>query len=234
MNMKIRYKDSSYECLPLTEFKLVGLNTIAFIRNHIYLGPANIVGQTITPTGSKFIEIRFKQDGQTTDVPFRDILVVIKENKTEENKMLINGYKIVKVALTCEVGNVPYVSERYTKALAATYMDVGVGDEVVVIRNVERASSFEFAKVIEIGYKAEETNQAVIEYEVVDKVNATDYEKRQSRAQEAECLKKQMDVEIEKMKEQAAYEAFAEKNPALAEMLNAYNCAIGNTPNKAE
>lgn len=149
--------------------------------------------------------------------------------------MLINGYKIVRVALTSEIrSNMPSTPERYTKAFAATYMEVGVGDTVVVIRNDKCASSFEFAKVIEIGYKVEELNQTPIDYEVVDGVNATDYEKRQSRAYEAMRLKKQMDAEIEKMKEQAAYEAFAEKNPVLAEMLNAYNRAVGNTTYKAE
>lgn len=235
--IKLRTKPIVYVYLkPENRFIPASLECI---RNDISLSHTLFIRNPIAEI--HLIESKPYMMGRTIEVLASDLFIPISNdkkdssNKMEENKMLINGYKIVRIALTGEIrSHTPSALDGYRKAFAAAYADVGVGDTVVVANTDKRIPSYELAKVVEIGYTAEELNKKTIEFEVVDKVNTTDYEKRQSRAEEAVHLKKRMDAEIEKMKEQAAYEAFAEKNPALADMLSAYNYAVGNMPSKEE
>lgn len=62
--------------------------------------------------------------------------------------------------------------------------------------------------------------------EVICKVDTTDYDNRVEKRKQAEKIKKQMDEEIRKMQETNKYEMYAEKNPALAELLNTYKSLV--------
>ena len=58
--------------------------------------------------------------------------------------------------------------------------------------------------------------------EVIAYVDTSAYEERVAKRKEAEELKKKMDQVIKQMEENNKYEMYAEKNPELKEMLNAY------------
>ena len=58
--------------------------------------------------------------------------------------------------------------------------------------------------------------------EVVAYVDTSAYEERVEKRKEAAELKKKMDQVIKQMEENNKYEMYAEKNPELKEMLNAY------------
>lgn len=68
-----------------------------------------------------------------------------------------------------------------------------------------------------------------ITQEVICKVIAdtSAYEKRVEKRKRAEQLKKEMDKEVKKMQEEMNYNAFAENNPMLAEMLVEYRSLVG-------
>lgn len=61
-----------------------------------------------------------------------------------------------------------------------------------------------------------------ISEEIVCKVDTSSYDARVEKRKEAEKLKKEIDKTVKRMKDELEYETFAEKNPALAEMLTRY------------
>lgn len=95
------------------------------------------------------------------------------------------------------------------------------GDKVIV----SGAASGTVHIISEIIDAEEATNRMGkknITAEVIGYVDTSAYEERVAKRKEAEELKKKMDQVIKQMEENNKYEMYAEKNPELKEMLNAY------------
>ena len=159
----------------------------------------------------------YKVKVRNTD-PYVNTTICIKgENliKQGENIMAakLTGYKQVAA-----------IKQGYSTYYYAIYDDgrkYCPGDKVIVsgaangiIQTIEKIIDPETA-VNRMGNKN-------ITAEVIAYVDTSAYEERVAKRKEVEKLKKKMDQVIKQMEENNKYEMYAEKNPELKEMLNAY------------
>ena len=143
---------------------------------------------------------------------YEDELILIGKKENEQMAKL-TGYKQVAA-----------IKQNYGIYYYAIYDDgrkYCPGDKVIVsgaangiIQTIEKIIDPETA-VNRMGNKN-------ITAEVIAYVDTSAYEERVAKRKEAEELKKKMDQVIKQMEENNKYEMYAEKNPELKEMLNAY------------
>lgn len=143
---------------------------------------------------------------------YEDELILISKKENEQMAKL-TGYKQVAA-----------IKQNYGTCYYAIYDDgrkYCPGDKVIVsgaangiIQTIEKIIDPETA-VNRMGNKN-------ITAEVIAYVDTSAYEERVAKRKEAEELKKKMDQVIKQMEENNKYEMYAEKNPELKEMLNAY------------
>lgn len=143
---------------------------------------------------------------------YEDELILISKKENEQMAKL-TGYKQVAA-----------IKQNYGTYYYAIYDDgrkYCPGDKVIVsgaangiIQTIEKIIDPETA-VNRMGNKN-------ITAEVIAYVDTSAYEERVAKRKEVEKLKKKMDQVIKQMEENNKYEMYAEKNPELKEMLNAY------------
>ena len=131
----------------------------------------------------------------------------------EEQMAKLTGYK--------QVAEIIQIGKSYYYAIYDDGRKYCPGDKVIVsgaangiIQTIEKIIDPETA-VNRMGNKN-------ITAEVIAYVDTSAYEERVAKRKEAEELKKKMDQVIKQMEENNKYEMYAEKNPELKEMLNAY------------
>jgi hypothetical protein len=132
-------------------------------------------------------------------------------NSKGEYKMKLTGYN--KVAI------IEYCNKDYHYALYDD--DINIGDNVLVTGSLENKQTLIIKDIITPD-KAKEVYYGTIAAEVKCKINLHAYEQRVKNREEAEKLRKKMDEEIKKMDELNKYEMYADKNPALKEMLELF------------
>lgn len=143
---------------------------------------------------------------------YEDELILIGKKENEQMSKL-TGYKQVAA-----------IKQNYGTYYYAIYDDgrkYCPGDKVIVsgaangiIQTIEKIIDPETA-VNRMGNKN-------ITAEVIAYVDTSAYEERVAKRKEVEKLKKKMDQVVKQMEENNKYEMYAEKNPELKEMLNAY------------
>lgn len=133
---------------------------------------------------------------------------LVNINKEGENHMKLTGFKNVAV--------IEYCSHDYHYAL---YDDnIKVGDTVLVTGELANKQTLTVKDIITLD-EAREVFNKDITAEVKCKIDLSAYEQRVKNREEAEKLRKKMDEEIKKMDELNKYEMYADRNPALKEML---------------
>lgn len=150
---------------------------------------------------------KFKYTGfaKTSVIPLE-----INNSKGECN-MKLTGYNKVAV--------VEYCNHDYHYALYDD--DIYAGDNVLVTGDLANKQNLIVKEIITIE-EAKEVYSGVIAAEVKCKINLCAYEQRVKNREEAEKLRKKMDEEIKKMDELNKYEMYADRNPALKEMLEQF------------
>lgn len=111
-------------------------------------------------------------------------------------------------------------TKEYAFALFDT--DINKGDMVLC----DTANGYGVAEVVRIVPQNEHTGTPITK-EIVCRVDFTAFEKRKELRKQKEALKKQMDKMVADNQELILYQAIAEKNPEMAEMLAAYR-ALSN------
>ena len=96
-----------------------------------------------------------------------------------------------------------------------------LGDKVIV-SGAASGTVHTISEVIDAEEAVNRMGNKNITAEVIAYVDTSAYEERVAKRKEAEELKKKMDQVIKQMEENNKYEMYAEKNPELKEMLNAY------------
>jgi CRISPR/Cas system-associated endoribonuclease Cas2 len=109
---------------------------------------------------------------------------------------------------------------NYHYALYDDGCDYKVGDKVM-LSGTARGNLYPISEIITPD-EATQRFKKDITAEVVCKVDTSAYDSRVEKRKEAEKLKKEIDKTVKRMKDEIEYESFAERNPALAEMLNRY------------
>ena len=140
--------------------------------------------------------------------------ITLLNEKSEENIMTkLTGYK--KVA-SVKMSTGTYYYALYDETIVA-------GDSVLVSGACEKVVVVEDVLTLE---EAKSVMKKEITAEVKCKVDLSAYEQRvQNRAKAAE-LRKEMDKKIAEMDELNKYVMYAEKNPELATMLEAYQALV--------
>jgi hypothetical protein len=129
-----------------------------------------------------------------------------------EDNMAVKG--VYNIAMVKHVKGVD-TNKKYAFALFDD--SICVNDLVLC----DSDSSYSVAKVVEI-IPQHEYNGATVTKEIICKVDFTDYEVRKERRNQKAALKKQMDKMVKDNQELILYQAIAEKNPEMAELLTAY------------
>lgn len=124
-----------------------------------------------------------------------------------EIKMKLSGFKKVAVI---EISGKDYYYALYDE-------DIKAEDKVLVTGRL--ATDILTVKEVITAEKAKELCSKDICEEVKCKVDLSAYNQRVEDRKEAEKLRKKMDEEIKKMDELNKYEMYADRNPALREML---------------
>ena len=132
---------------------------------------------------------------------------LINVNNKGELNMKLSGYKNVAV--------IEFAGNDYNYALYDE--DIKANDKVLVTGRL--ATDILTVKEVLTTNEARERYSANITEEVRCKVDLSAYNKRVEDRKEAEKLRKKMDEEIKKMDELNKYEMYADRNPALREML---------------
>ena len=135
-------------------------------------------------------------------------LVDIENMDKKENSMKLTGFN--KVAI------IEYNGKDYHYALYDN--DVDINDKVLVSGRLDGAIHI-VKNIITEEYSKEIREKDIIS-EVKCKVDLSDYEQRVKNREEAIKLREKMDEEIKKMDELNKYEMYADRNPALKEMLD--------------
>lgn len=128
-------------------------------------------------------------------------------NKEGESKMKLSGFKKVAVV---EISGKDYYYALYDENIKAEDKVLVTGRlvaDILIVKNVLTVD------------EAKEICSVNICEEVKCKVDLSAYNKRVEDRKEAEKLRKKMDEEIKKMDELNKYEMYADRNPALREML---------------
>lgn len=132
--------------------------------------------------------------------------------------MTINGYQ--------EVASVHFVEgANTTKQYNFAVYDgiVKPGDYALVkSNNGYGCAGFGVVKVIDV-QPAAEYSGTLPTAEIICSVDLSEYEKRCKMRADREAIKKKMDKLVKKHQQTAVYQAVADVNPEMAELLNAYN-----------
>ena len=143
---------------------------------------------------------------------YKDELILISKKENEQMAKL-TGYKQVAA-----------IKQNYGTYYYAIYDDgrkYCPGDKVIV-SGVANGIIQTIEKIIDPETAVNRMGNKNITAEVIAYVDTSAYEERVAKRKEAEELKKKMDQVIKQMEENNKYEMYAEKNPELKEMLNAY------------
>ena len=143
---------------------------------------------------------------------YEDELILISKKENEQMAKL-TGYKQVAV-----------IKQNYGTYYYAIYDDgrkYCPGDKVIV-SGAASGTVHTISEVIDAEEAVNRMGNKNITAEVIAYVDTSAYEERVAKRKEAEELKKKMDQVIKQMEENNKYEMYAEKNPELKEMLNAY------------
>ena len=143
---------------------------------------------------------------------YEDELILISKKENEQMAKL-TGYKQVAA-----------IKQNYGTYYYAIYDDgrkYCPGDKVIV-SGVANRTVHTISEVIDAEEAVNRMGNKNITAEVIAYVDTSAYEERVAKRKEAEELKKKMDQVIKQMEENNKYEMYAEKNPELKEMLNAY------------
>lgn len=140
--------------------------------------------------------------------------------KIEEEDFMFNNYKIAEVS---------FLDNPNCTCAFALYDEGIEEDDTVVVKTLHHG--FSLAKIVSIKEKTalpyyRKSNTVRAGREVVCKVDFTNFLERKEAALRAIELKRQMDYKIESLKESAMYDMFAEKDPALKEMLEEYRSLV--------
>lgn len=143
---------------------------------------------------------------------YEDELILIGKKENEQMAKL-TGYKQVAA-----------IKQNYGTYYYAIYDDgrkYCPGDKVIV-SGAASGTVHTISEVIDAEEAVNRMGNKNITAEVIAYVDTSAYEERVAKRKEAEELKKKMDQVIKQMEENNKYEMYAEKNPELKEMLNAY------------
>ena len=151
-----------------------------------------------TPKGNKYYTL----------VESSVIPVNVDNMNVKESNMKLSGYN--RVALI-ECGGVDYHYALYDD-------NINVNDKVLVSGRLDGA--IYIVKDIITEEESKKIREKDIISEVKCKVDLSDYEQRVKNREEAIKLREKMDEEIKKMDELNKYEMYADRNPALKEMLD--------------
>lgn len=150
----------------------------------------------------------------------KELYIGSKNISKDLNKNLNKRNGIMSVKGNYDVAMVKFVQGTNTaKEYAFALFDkcACVNDLVLC----DTANGYGVAKVVSIVPQSE-CNGVAVTKEIICKVDFTDFEKRKELRKQKENLKKQMDKLVADNQELILYQAIAEKNPAMAEMLAAY------------
>ena len=159
----------------------------------------------------KCIKVEFVAQDGFSYVYRADELERIMEE--EEQMAKLTGYK--------QVAEIIQMGKPYYYAIYADGRKYYPGDSVIV----SGAASGMVQKIEEIvdpEEAAKRMGNKSITAEVIAYVDTSAYEERVAKRKEAAELKKKMDQVIKQMDESNKYEMYAERNPELKEMLEAY------------
>ncbi|MBR5604249.1 MAG: hypothetical protein IKW51_08620 [Bacteroidales bacterium] len=146
-----------------------------------------------------------------------------KELLIKNENLKLKGDKSMAVKGNYRIAMVKYIqgynaSKEYAFALFNTNNDdVVIGDYVLC----DTSQGYNVAKVTKIVSQSEYSGCTVTK-EIICKVDFTEFEKRKELRKEKEALKKQMDKMVKDNQELFLYQALADKNPEMAEMLAKY------------
>ena len=153
-----------------------------------------------------FVDDTDYQPGNKCLTLVRKSIRPIFTNKGESN-MKLSGFKNVAVI---EIAGKDYYYALYDE-------DIKVGDNVLVTGSC--STNILTVKEVVTAEEAREKCTKEICSEVKCKVDLSSYNQRVEDRKEADKLRKRMDEEIKKMDELNKYEMYADRNPALREML---------------
>lgn len=134
-------------------------------------------------------------------------------NGKEEQFIMLNNFKVAMVAFLSGTNT----DSTYPYALYDD--DLKPGDTVVVQTGHHGLS---IAKIIEVNPPGVKQKSVRYGREIIAKVDFTAYEERQEKRERLIKLKNQMDAKVHELQKNAIYEMFAEKDPAMKQMLDEY------------
>lgn len=136
----------------------------------------------------------------------------LDQNKIGENVMAVKGdYRVAMVKFV--------QGTNTTKGYAFALFDEDICEGHHVL--CDTANGFGVAQVVSI-VDQNEYDGTPITKEIICKVDFTAFEKRKELRKQKELLKKQMDKMVADNQELILYQAIADKNPEMAELLAAY------------
>ena len=139
-------------------------------------------------------------------------------NYAPNDKTIMNGSGNKMMSGNYSIAVVKFLKNAITAEYAfACFDQIEVGDYVVC----DTANGYHVAKVAEIHQK-DDWNGDDIQREVVCVIDFEAYHRRQEVRKERDALKKKMDQMVAENQEMIIYQAIAEKNLEMAEMLKAY------------
>lgn len=143
----------------------------------------------------------------------------IKKNNLSKDVNATGG-SIMSVKGNYNVAMVKFVQgTNTTKEYGFALFNELVGADDLVL--CDTTNGYNVAKVSKI-IPQNEYNGAPVTKEIICKVDFSEFEERKERRKQKEALKKQMDKMVNDNQELILYQAIAEKNPQMAEMLAAY------------
>ena len=151
------------------------------------------------------------QDGLSYTYYEYDLVLISK--KEDKQMAKLTGYKQVAV-----------IKQGYPTYYYAIYDDgrkYYPGDSVIV-SGAASGMVQTISEIIDPEEVASRMGNKSITAEVIAYVDTSAYEERVAKRKEADELKKKMDQVIKQMDESNKYEMYAERNPKLKEMLEAY------------
>lgn len=140
--------------------------------------------------------------------------------KYDANKHINGGKNIMAVNGNYNVAAVKFLQGTNTfKEYAFALFDDSINPNDLVL--CDTANGYGVARVVSITPKNEWEDTAVTK-EIICKVDFSAFEGRKELRKQKENLKKQMDKMVAENQELILYQAIAEKNPEMAEMLKMY------------
>lgn len=148
----------------------------------------------------------------------KNITICVREDNISKIDLSMEGNNMAKLTGFSKVAIIKQGYKNYYFAIYDDGTDYSVGDKVLVSGNSQIQVIDEFVSV----EKATFEFGGNITAEIICKIDTTAYDERLARRQQAEQIKKDMDRIIKKMDEVNKYEMYANQNPELKKMLDAY------------